>query len=77
MLIPEIKTRVRCPTCGHDQIVQLQWSVFSNEMAETNKVFNHVDTYAINGGFECICGKEVTAVLLVNAVPITKDKPYG
>ena len=61
----EQKLKIACPSCGHEQITVLEWSVFSDELASANCVLNGVDTTAINGGFECICGKKVTAVLLV------------
>jgi len=64
----DIKANICCPSCGHEQVVSLEWSVFSDELASVNYVLNGVKTAAINGGFECVCGRKVTAVLLINSI---------
>jgi hypothetical protein len=61
------KLKVICPVCGHEQIITLETSIVSDGLAGLNKIFNGVETMAVNGAFECICGRFIDAVLLVIA----------
>jgi transcription elongation factor Elf1 len=60
----EQKLKITCPSCGHEQIVQLEVTMGARYMDDFIHSLTSRDTGAAFGSFECICGKKVNSWLL-------------